>query len=164
MKTQLQLNGIALVLAAGLCAAAPGTGSGGDIERFEDDRVQENRWMVPGDNQGLTVCRYRSRAGNCFRLKGHGHYGPGDAMFAPLGSEASFRQFTIELLLDPGELKICEIADNWSPWKAVESSPRTHKQSFLEERFCSPGIVSDAPACPCRSLRESRTRNISNPT
>ena len=101
---------------------------------------------------GLIICQYRSRAGNCFRLL------RGTGILVPLHSETSFRQFTSELLLHADQLAICEISERWSPWTAFASTGGAP----AEQRFCSPGPTTDAPACPCRALRQTRSVNTQN--
>ena len=101
---------------------------------------------------GLTICQYRSRAGNCFRLL------RGTDILVPFRSETSFRQFTSELLLHADQLAICEISERWSPWTAFAGT----RGAPAEQRFCSPGPTTDAPACPCRALRQTRSVNTQN--
>ena len=101
---------------------------------------------------GPVICYYRSRAGNCFRLLrvdwSH-HFGP---ITAAISSEARFRQFASELQLYADEIEFCEISERWSPWTAI-LKPSGEQ---IEQRFCSPGPVSDAPACPCQTVRQTR--------
>ena len=101
---------------------------------------------------GPVICHYRSRAGNCFRLlraDGLHHFRP---ITAAISNEARFRQFASELLLYADEIEICEISERWSPWTAILKSGGKR----IEQRFCSPGPVSDAPACPCQTSRQTR--------
>ncbi len=110
--------------------------------------------VLRGGAPPLALCRYRSRAGNCFRLSQSNTSVASGAITAPMASEASFRQFASELLLVGDSLQICEVSERWSPWREVLSTA----SGKLEERYCSPGPVSDAPACPCLSLRETRRK------
>ena len=108
--------------------------------------------LPPAQSAGPVICHYRSRAGNCFRLlraDGRHYFGP---ITAAISSEARFRQFANELLLYADEIQICEISERWSPWTAI-LKPSGEQ---IEQRFCSPGPVSDAPACPCQSFRQTR--------
>ena len=110
--------------------------------------------VLPGGAMPLALCRYRSRAGNCFRLLQSNAPVATGAITVPMASETSFRQFASELLLLEGDLQICEVSERWGPWREVLSIA----SGKLEERYCSPGPVSDAPACPCRALRETRRK------
>ena len=68
MKTLLRLSGVILLLAAGSSVAASGAPPGGAIERFGNDRSQDEDLTVPeGGGRDPVVCRYRSLAGNCVR-------------------------------------------------------------------------------------------------
>ena len=102
---------------------------------------------------GPVICYYRSRAGNCFRLlrlDGRHHFGP---ITTAISSETRFRQFASELQLYADEIEFCEISERWSPWTAI-LKPSGEQ---IEQRFCSPGPVSDAPACPCQTFRQTRS-------
>lgn len=62
MKNLLRLSRVLLMLTAGSSAAASGA-----IERFGNDRSQdENLILLEGDRDPV-ICRYRSLAGNCVR-------------------------------------------------------------------------------------------------
>ena len=161
MSILFRLSGLLVLLAAASAVPAPGVEAAAGAERFPNDRNQADILVVPAGGRDIVICRYRSRAGNCFRLTRTGRPLPGGSISPPLDDEKSFRQFASELLLGKGELRICEVAESWSPWKTVASQTRQARKVDEEERYCSAGIVSDAPACPCRSLRESRKRLVS---
>lgn len=112
--------------------------------------------VLPGGAAPLVLCRYRSRAGNCFRLLQSGASAATGAIAVPMASEVSFRQFTSELSLLGDGMQICEVSERWGPWREVRAAASGLAPGKLEERYCSPGPVSDALACPCRSLRETR--------
>ncbi len=114
--------------------------------------------VPPGGAMPLALCRYRSRAGNCFRLLQSNASVVTGAITVPMASEAIFRQFASELLLLGDGLQICEVSERWGPWREVRAAASGLVSGKLEERYCSPGPVSDAPACPCRSLRETRRK------
>ena len=67
MKTLLRQSGVLLLLAAGSSAAASGVPSGGAIERFGNDRSQDEDPTLPEGDRDPSICRYRSLAGNCVR-------------------------------------------------------------------------------------------------
>ncbi len=163
MDNLSRLGGLLCLLAAGLGAPVAGAEWAGAAERLLHDRTRQDPLIMPAGGRDAVICRYRSRAGNCFRLMRADHSRPVGAVSAPLHGELEFRQFVGELLFEAGGLRICEIAENWSPWRAVAAAARQTPKVAAEERFCSPGIVSDAPACPCRSLRESRRRPAFQP-
>ena len=62
MKTLLRLSGILLMLTAGSSAAASGA-----IERFSNDRSQDEDLILLEGDRDPAICRYRSLAGNCVR-------------------------------------------------------------------------------------------------
>ena len=62
MKTLLRLSGVLLMLTAGSSAAASGA-----IERFSNDRSQDEDLIVLEGDRDPAICRYRSLAGNCVR-------------------------------------------------------------------------------------------------
>ena len=155
---RLILTVLAAVSAAGWPADAPVAGSKSSDGGYPPHQ-QEHRgalWLSAGAAE-LEICRHRSRLGNCFRLmRGAGIPSRG-AIAIPVESESRFRQFTSELLLHADDLAICEISERWSTWIAAANPG----DPPLEQRFCHPGPVSDAPACPCRITRE--TRRLSAP-
>ena len=62
MKSLLRLSGVLLMLTAGSSAAASGA-----IERFSNDRSQDENLIVFEGDRDPVICRYRSLAGNCVR-------------------------------------------------------------------------------------------------
>ncbi len=149
---------LATMFAAGCIAAAPvaGSKSGGAGGYPPHHQKQGGALFLSAAAAALEICRHRSRFGNCFRLmRGAGVPGRG-AIAIPVESETSFRQFASELLLRVDDLAICEISERWSPWAAAPGMLAKPGGEPVEQRFCHPGPVSDAPACPCRVTRESR--------
>jgi len=148
---------ILTVLAAGWLAAAPvaSSESGGGGYPPHQQQYRGPLFLSAGAAE-LEICRHRSRFGNCFRLlRGAGIPSRG-AIAIPVESETRFRQFASELLLHADDLAICEISERWSPWTAAPDPLAKPGGGRVERRFCHPGPVSDAPACPCRATRETR--------
>lgn len=132
--------------------------AGTDVGRFQDG--EPNVIIVPDGTDDSIVCRYRSAAGNCYRLSiddGRGH------VPVVLVDRASFDNWGEAFRSRPG-WGICEIIeDPWSAWAPVGALPtEPGEQSYLETRTCSTGGNAAACADTCPTGSETRTVTVYN--
>ena len=133
--------------------------SGTDIGRFQEG--EPNVIIVPDGTDDSVVCRFRSAAGNCYRLSindGRGH------VPVVLIDRASFDNWGVALRGREG-WGICEIIENpWGPWEVVGSiptDPGTH--TYTEQRTCSTGGLAEACSNTCPEATQTRSEVVTNP-
>jgi hypothetical protein len=134
------------------------TVTGTDVGRFQDG--EPNVIIVPDGTDDSIVCRYRSAAGNCYRLSiddGKGH------VPVVLMDRASFDNWGDAFRSRAG-WGICEVIENpWSEWAAVGAIPTDPgDQTYLETRTCSTGGNAAACADTCPTGSETRTVTVYN--
>jgi len=131
---------------------------GTDTGRFQEG--EPNVIIVPDGTDDSVVCRFRSEAGNCYRLgvsDGKGHV-PVTVIDKP-----GFDMWRGEFQNREG-WSICEIIENpWSEWQVhgeIPTAEGTH--TYTERRYCSTGGNANACADTCAAEYEERFQTVTN--
>ncbi|MBL4571574.1 MAG: hypothetical protein JKY40_10575 [Gammaproteobacteria bacterium] len=131
---------------------------GSDIGRFQS--FEENVIIVEDGTDDSIVCRYKSVAGNCYRLSvndGGGH------VPVALIDRDTFDNAAAVFRARPN-WNICEVINNpWTGWVAQGSIPSGYGvQYYNEVNYCSTGGVAEACANTCPVPSQTRLASVNN--
>ncbi|MDP2129219.1 MAG: hypothetical protein Q8K97_17795 [Pseudohongiella sp.] len=133
--------------------------SGVDIGRFQAG--EDNVVIVPdAAMKDTVVCRFRSAAGNCYRLSVNDGQG---SVPVPLIDSGAFSNFLAAFRARPN-WEACEIIDSpWGEWEVVGEIPTAEgTHTYTERRLCSTGGIAEACPDTCLEASQDRTLTITN--